>query len=82
MHRRVMRRRREWFHRMREAYVVCWWVPAGHRPTTGEAEDRLSYLRSHGPTPYAFTVRNSYPAPVTGARDQPVPGPDHWLCPA
>ena len=32
MHRQIMRRRREWFHPMREAYLACWWVPAGHRP--------------------------------------------------
>jgi Domain of unknown function (DUF3291) len=84
MHRQIMRRRREWFHHMREAYTACWWVPAGHRPTTGEAEERLSYLRSAGPTRHAFTLRNSFPAPGSGAGpgDQPVAGRDHWLCPA
>ena len=30
-HVEVMRRRKEWFERMREAYVVLWWVPKGHR---------------------------------------------------
>ena len=28
-HAAVLRRRREWFERMAEAYTCCWWVPAG-----------------------------------------------------
>ena len=63
MHRQVLRRRREWFHRMSEPYMVCWWVPAGHRPTTDEAEDRIRSLRAHGPNPQAFTLRERYPRP-------------------
>jgi hypothetical protein len=89
MHRQIMRRRREWFCLMREAYLACWWVPAGHRPGTGEAEDRIRYLRALGPTPHAFNLRVSYPPPGGvdgreggGAGDQPVRGPGEWLCPA
>jgi len=63
MHREVLRRRREWFHRMSEASMVCWWVPAGHRPTTDEAEERIRDLRAHGPNPHAFTLRERYPRP-------------------
>jgi Domain of unknown function (DUF3291) len=81
MHRQVLRRRREWFHRMREAHTACWWVPAGHRPATGEAEERVRYLRSHGPTPRAFTLRVSYPAPGDSDGDRPVAGRDDWFCP-
>jgi hypothetical protein len=81
-HRQVLRRRREWFHRMREAYMACWWVPAGHLPSTGEAEARVRYLRSHGPTPRAFTLRDSYPAPGNSAGDRPAAGRDEWFCPA
>ena len=33
----VMRRRREWFERMSEPFVVLWWVPRGHRPGIAEA---------------------------------------------
>jgi hypothetical protein len=63
MHREVLRRRREWFHRMSEAYTVCWWVPAGHRPTTDEAEERIRNLRANGPSAEAFTLKESYPRP-------------------
>ena len=61
-HRELLARRREWFERMREAMTALWWVPAGHRPTVAEAEERLLHLREHGPTPYAFTLRTSFPA--------------------
>jgi hypothetical protein len=61
-HREMLSRRREWFERVREAMTALWWVPAGHRPTVAEAEARLLHLRAHGPTPYAFTLRTSFPA--------------------
>ncbi|GHH89679.1 hypothetical protein GCM10017771_41440 [Streptomyces capitiformicae] len=61
-HRELLARRREWFERVQEAMVVLWWVPAGHRPTVAEAESRLLHLRANGPTPYAFTLRTSFPA--------------------
>lgn len=60
-HREMLARRREWFERLREAVTALWWVPAGHRPTVAEAEARLLHLRAHGPTPYAFTLRTSFP---------------------
>jgi hypothetical protein len=61
-HKDVMRRRREWFVPMKEAYLALWWVPAGHRPSVREAEARLTHLREHGPTPVAFTFRDRFPA--------------------
>src|SRR6202795_2227993 len=50
VHADIMRRRREWFELMREAFLVLWWVPAGHRPSIAEATARLEVLRSKGPT--------------------------------
>ncbi|MER5218774.1 DUF3291 domain-containing protein [Streptomyces flaveus] len=61
-HREMLARRREWFEKMQEAMTALWWVPAGHRPTVAEAEARLLHLRTHGPTPYAFSLRTSFPA--------------------
>lgn len=46
--------------------TTLWWVPAGHRPTVAEAEARLLHLREHGPTPYAFTLRASFPTGAAG----------------
>jgi hypothetical protein len=62
-HVEIMRRRREWFERMSEAFLVLWWVPRGHRPSVQEAIGRLDTLRAHGPTPAAFTFRRTFPAP-------------------
>ncbi|MGW3412001.1 DUF3291 domain-containing protein [Streptomyces sp. NPDC000888] len=61
-HRELLARRRDWFERVEEAMVAMWWVPAGHRPTVAEAEERVLHLREHGPTAYAFTLRKSFPA--------------------
>jgi hypothetical protein len=68
-HKDVMRRRRQWFERMDLAYLVLWWVPAGHRPSVDEAVERLEVLRASGPTPDAFTFRAPFPPPgsVSGA---------------
>jgi hypothetical protein len=80
-HRQVLRRRREWFEQMEEAFLALWWVPLGHIPTTGEAEDRIRHLRAHGPTPHAFTLRMHFPPPGEG-ECAPRPGRADWMCPA
>ena len=79
-HRAVLRRRREFFERMPEAYLACWWVPAGHVPTTDEAEERVRHLRAHGPTPYAFTLRHHYPPPDADRPHEPLLNDDDRLC--
>lgn len=62
-HAQIMRRRREWFTRMANAYMVLWWVPEGHEPTLAEAAARLEHLRRHGPTAEAFTFGEAYGPP-------------------
>ena len=79
-HVEIMRRRKEWFERMREAYVVLWWVPKGHRPTVAEAVAKLELLRSHGPTKDAFTFRQAFPPPDDAQQAQPFGFGDR--CPA
>lgn len=79
-HRAVLRRRREWFELMREAYMAAWWIPRGHIPTVAEAEDRVHYLRAHGPTPHAFTLKVHFPPPGEEATG-PLHSPDDWACP-
>ena len=61
-HVEIMRRRREWFERMVEAYLVLW-GPKGHVPTVDEALAKLARLREHGPSPEAFTFRTAFPPP-------------------
>ena len=75
----VMRRRREWFERMK-VFMVLWWVPAGEPPTVAEALERLEHLRKHGPTPYAFTFKARFPSPDAKLEDIVVD--DELGCPA
>jgi hypothetical protein len=71
-HLELMRRRREWFERMTQPYLVLWWVPAGHRPGIEEAIERLELLRGRGPGPAAFTFRAAFAAPDAAASAAPV----------
>ncbi|WP_407940829.1 DUF3291 domain-containing protein [Nonomuraea antri] len=59
-HLNVLRRRREWFLRMAEPYMVMWWVPEGVIPTLAEGMARLERLKAEGPSPAAFTFKDSY----------------------
>ncbi|MFG1946488.1 DUF3291 domain-containing protein [Nonomuraea sp. NPDC048826] len=59
-HLEVLRRRREWFHRVAESYMVMWWVPDGVIPSLAEGMARLDRLRTEGPGPEAFTFKDSY----------------------
>jgi hypothetical protein len=65
-HKDVFARRKEWFERIDDAYVVLWWHPADEPPAVEEGARRLEHLRAHGPTPEAFTLRASFPPPKTG----------------
>jgi len=76
-HVEIMRRRREWFSPMREAYQALWWLPAGELPTVHDAELRVAHLREHGPSEYAFTFRAPFPAPASVV--QPAVD-DNWFC--
>ncbi len=67
----VMRRRREWFDRLGQRFMVLWWVPPGHRPSVDEARDRLAHLERHGPTPHAFTFRRAF---TTSGEEMERPG--------
>ena len=59
-HAEYVKRRTEWFERMKEMYLACWYVPAGHNPTVAEAMDRIAHIRQHGPTPHAFNFKRRF----------------------
>ena len=80
-HLAVLRRRRQWFERMTQAYTALWWIPRGHIPTVHEAEERVTHLRAHGPTPSAFTLRVHFPPPDSGDAEMLL-SPEDWTCPA
>lgn len=59
-HTHYLARRKEWFEMPAEMHMALWWVPKEHIPTLEEAEERLLYLREHGPTPMAFTFKRAF----------------------
>jgi Domain of unknown function (DUF3291) len=63
LHREVMKQRRRWFQRFDGPYTTLWWIPQGHIPTVEEAKERLEYLRVHGESAYAFSLKKPFPAP-------------------
>jgi len=79
-HVEIMRRRREWFERMEQAFLVLWWVPKGHRPSVSEAIAKLEVLRSKGPSAEAFTFRQAFPPPDAAPTSRPATFGD--ICPA
>lgn len=62
-HVEIMRRKKEWFHTMAQAYLVLWWVPVGHIPSIEDAAQKLSTLRELGPSEEAFTFKKAFDAP-------------------
>ncbi|EMP56618.1 hypothetical protein MSNKSG1_04766 [Marinobacter santoriniensis NKSG1] len=62
-HVEIMRRKKEWFHKMSEAHMVLWWVRVGHIPSIEEAAQKLNTLQESGPTSEAFTFKKAFPAP-------------------
>lgn len=62
-HAAIMRRRREWFDRVNEAYMVLWWIPASHLPSLEEARSRLELLQENGASPDAFNFSQPFSPP-------------------
>ena len=65
--------------------TALWWIPRGHTPTTGEAEERVIHLREFGPTAYSFTLKEHFLPPDaagSGPARGPVRSPQEWTCPA
>jgi hypothetical protein len=67
--------RRQWLDSMAGGNVALWWIPEGHRPTIAESVDRLRHVRKSGSTPFAFTLRHSFPPGSDSAGDK-LPAPD------
>jgi hypothetical protein len=61
-HLEPLKLRDQWFEKMKRPHQVLWWVPAGHRPDTGEARERLDRLAEKGPTADAFDFGHPFPS--------------------
>jgi hypothetical protein len=59
-HVEFLRRRRQFFEAPTQPILCLWWIQEGTVPSVEEAIGRLDYLRSHGPSPRAFTFRHRF----------------------
>jgi hypothetical protein len=69
-HAEMIYERRQWLDSIVGANVALWWIPEGHRPTVLESAERLRHVRNFGPTPYAFTMRHSFPTDGSSPGDR------------
>ena len=70
-HVEIMRRKKEWFHKMHEAHMVLWWVRVGHIPSIEEASRKLKMLKDQGPSKEAFTFKKAFSAPEQEVETSP-----------
>lgn len=56
----LVRRRADWFEPVPQPSTALWWIPMGTEPEVPEAQRRLDYLRTWGPSPRAFTLRRRF----------------------
>jgi hypothetical protein len=59
-HALFMQRRSRWFVPLGGFTTALWWVADGEQPTADEGLARLEQLRTHGPTPHAFSLRRQF----------------------
>ena len=59
-HIEILKRKKEWFTKLSDAHLACWYVPESYTPTIRDAEERLNYINQHGITPFAFTFKERF----------------------
>jgi hypothetical protein len=58
-----MRQRSRWFVPTPGFTTALWWVVAGARPSIADGIERLEHLRTHGPSPEAFSFVRLFDKP-------------------
>ena len=59
-HIEIFKRKKDWFTKLSDAHLACWYVPKSYVPSIADAEDRLTYMNLYGITPYSFTFKKSF----------------------
>ncbi len=59
-HVELLSQRSQWFEPLGSPHMAMWWVKKGHTPSIAEAKKRLQHIEQHGPTPFAFTFKQSF----------------------
>jgi hypothetical protein len=55
-----LKKRSEWFEKLTEMHMALWWIPQDHIPTCNEAVERLTHLKQHGASSFAFSFKNKF----------------------
>ena len=63
-HSAYFRRRADWFEPLGRITSALWWVRIGEHPTLEDARARYDHLLEHGPSEYAFGLKDSFDAPL------------------
>ncbi len=69
-HGTMMKSRRDWFNPMDGPSYALWWLPVEELPTLADGKKRIAHLAAHGPTPHAFTFKDSFPNPAAVPQPQ------------
>ncbi len=69
-HVEILKRKKEWFHKMTDMHMALWYVEEGQEPSPDEAKKRLKYLNEVGESPYAFSFKSQYS--ITDMKDYKV----------
>jgi len=64
VHIELLQQKKDWFESMKEAHTVCWWIPAGTRPSVADGMAKLDELRKNGSSENAFTFAKPFPMPT------------------
>lgn len=59
-HLAAVKRRAEWFHRIRTPHLALWWISEGHVPSINEGLEALTNIARFGSTQKAFTFAKPY----------------------
>jgi len=59
----VFRARGRWMEPLGSPPVALWWLRAGELPSVVDGQARLELLARNGPSPDAFTFRETFPPP-------------------
>ncbi|KZX85685.1 hypothetical protein A3715_27850, partial [Oleiphilus sp. HI0009] len=45
----ILKRKKEWFQKIKGPHLALWWIEDGDFPTAEQAKEKLDYLAKHGP---------------------------------
>lgn len=63
VHSEMMRGKQNWLEQFDRAHLAMWWIPAGHKPTIAESEERLRRVSEMGESEFAFTFKRLFEKP-------------------